>query len=156
MSDVELHVDVHDAGAQASRGRGSCHAASRPHAPGPSAEPAGGRTPRPREPGAAPWPGLHSSARRRPRGKVAATTARPLPPAAPSFFLVSACRKWLRADVTSALQRGAGAELRRGPSRPLHVVERREEGGARSPRQLLLFRGPWKNKVAAICAAGAV
>lgn len=37
VSDVELNVDVHDAGAQASGGRGS-HAASRPHAPGPSAE----------------------------------------------------------------------------------------------------------------------
>lgn len=39
VPDVELNVDVHDAGAQARGGRG-CHATSRPRAPGPSAEPA--------------------------------------------------------------------------------------------------------------------
>lgn len=39
MPDVELNVDVHDAGAQARGGRGS-HAACRPRASGPSAEPA--------------------------------------------------------------------------------------------------------------------
>lgn len=96
VPDVELNVDVHDAGTQGRGGRGS-HAACRPRAPGPSAEPARlGRT------STAPPHGQasHRSARRGPRGTVAATTTRAS--AAPSFFLVSACRKWLCVDVTSA------------------------------------------------------
>lgn len=125
MPDVELNVDVHDAGAQARSGRGS-HAACRPRAPGPSVEPAGGRTSTPHEPGAAPWPGLHSSAQRGPRGTVAGTTTRAS--AASSFFLVSACRKLLFADVTSA--HWPEAEW---SSAPQHVVEPREEGGTQRP-----------------------
>lgn len=129
MPDVELNVDVHDAGAQARGGRG-CHAACRPRAPGLSAEPARlGRT------STAP---PHGQAPTGPRGAGhgartgAPTTTRAS--AAPSFFLVSACRKWLCADVTSAhwprSERGAPP-----PPHPPHVVERCEEGGTQRPSE---------------------
>lgn len=151
VPDVELNVDVHDARAQAHGGRG-CHAACRPQAPGPSAEPTRlGRTSTapPHDQASTGLRGAGHGAR-----TGAPTTTRAS--AAPSFFLVSACRKWLCADVTSAHwptdERGAPP-----PPHLLHVVEQREEGGAQRPsRARPAAPAPWGERGSPLCTAGLV
>lgn len=128
VPDVELHVDVHAAG---SPGRGP----RRPPRPdrrlppaalGPSGEPADGRP----APHAAEGPGArmagapHSAARPRPRGTRAARRGGGRASAAPSFFLVSARRKWLwPASLPPAGAEGAGRPAGLLP-RPLRFGER--------------------------------